>query len=85
VGVGDSIGRDETIVEVSSLELDVELPSPVTGTVAELLVSEGDTAAVGQVIARVNTGDGSDGGAAGVREPRGPLPRDEGDEAWSDA
>ncbi len=53
VKVGDSIKADETIVEISTDKVDLELPSPASGTVAELLVSEGDTVTVGQVIARI--------------------------------
>jgi len=53
VKVGDPIALDDTIVEISTDKVDLELPSPATGTVAELLVAEGDTVTVGQVIARI--------------------------------
>ncbi len=61
VKVGDQIKLDETIVEISTDKVDVELPSPASGTVTELLVEEGDTVTVGQVIARIAVGpaDGS--------------------------
>jgi multifunctional 2-oxoglutarate metabolism enzyme len=58
--VGDPIKVNDTIVEISTDKVDVELPSPASGTVAELLVAEGDTVTVGQVIARIALGD-SDG------------------------
>jgi 2-oxoglutarate decarboxylase len=59
--VGDPIKRDDTIVEISTDKVDVELPSPATGTVSEVLVEEGDTVTVGQVIARIAAEDeGSD-------------------------
>jgi multifunctional 2-oxoglutarate metabolism enzyme len=58
--VGDSIKVDDTIVEISTDKVDVELPSPATGTVSEILVEEGDTVTVGQVIARIVVG-ASDG------------------------
>jgi pyruvate/2-oxoglutarate dehydrogenase complex dihydrolipoamide acyltransferase (E2) component len=54
--VGDQIKVDETIVEISTDKVDVELPSPATGTVSEVLVAEGDTVTVGQVIARIAVG-----------------------------
>ena len=65
VKVGDTIKLDETIVEISTDKVDVELPSPAAGTVSELLVAEGDTVTVGQVIARITVedGGGSDGPA----------------------
>jgi 2-oxoglutarate decarboxylase len=58
--VGDPIKVDDTIVEISTDKVDVELPSPATGTVSEILVQEGDTVTVGQVIARIVVG-ASDG------------------------
>src|SRR5262249_19649648 len=59
VKVGDSIKLDDTIVEISTDKVDVELPSPASGTVAEILVEEGDTVTVGQVIARIAVGAGA--------------------------
>ncbi len=53
VSVGDPVRRDETIVEISAGEVDIMLPSPASGTVAEVLVAEGDPVTVGQVIARI--------------------------------
>jgi multifunctional 2-oxoglutarate metabolism enzyme len=52
--VGDSIKVDDTIVEISTDKVDVELPSPASGTVSEILVEEGETVTVGQVIARIS-------------------------------
>ncbi len=58
--VGDAIKRDDIIVEIATDKINVDLPSPATGTVSELLVEEGDTVTVGQVIARIAVGaDGS--------------------------
>src|SRR6185312_8292745 len=57
VRVGDHVKADATIVEISTDKVDVELPAPASGTVTELLVSEGDTVTVGQVIARIAIGD----------------------------
>jgi 2-oxoglutarate decarboxylase len=59
VKVGDAIKADDTIVEISTDKVDVELPSPASGTVSEILVEEGDTVTVGQVIARIAVGDGA--------------------------
>jgi multifunctional 2-oxoglutarate metabolism enzyme len=65
VKVGDPIKRDDTIVDISTDKVDVELPSPATGTVSEILAAEGDTVTVGQVIARIAVGDGATPAAAG--------------------
>ena len=72
VKVGDFIKLDDTIVEISTDKVDVELPSPASGTVTELLVEEGDTVTVGQVIARIAVGDGDGAtgdGATGDGDP----------------
>ena len=53
VAVGDFIKVDDTIVEISTDKVDVELPSPASGTVVEILAPEGETVTVGQVIARL--------------------------------
>ena len=38
---------DDTIVEISTDKVDLELPSPATGTVSEILIAEGETVTVG--------------------------------------
>jgi 2-oxoglutarate decarboxylase len=63
VKVGDFIKVDDTIVEISTDKVDVELPSPASGTVTEILVEEGETVTVGQVIARLAGGDEQSDGA----------------------
>ncbi len=60
--VGEEVKLNDTIVEISTDKVDVELPSPASGTVTEILVGEGDTVTVGQVIARIAVG-GEDGNA----------------------
>ena len=55
--VGDTVEVDEPIVEVSTDKVDSEVPSPVAGTILEILVGEDETVEVGTVIAVV--GDAS--------------------------
>ncbi|HKH78902.1 MAG TPA: biotin/lipoyl-containing protein, partial [Solirubrobacteraceae bacterium] len=69
--VGDRIGVNDTIVEISTDKVDVELPSPASGTVSEILVQEGDTVTVGQVIARIALGDGDGAAPASEGQPTG--------------
>ena len=45
--VGETISEDEVLVEISTDKVDTEVPSPVGGTILELLVAEGDTVEVG--------------------------------------
>ncbi|NBQ92541.1 MAG: 2-oxoglutarate dehydrogenase, E2 component, dihydrolipoamide succinyltransferase [Micrococcales bacterium] len=54
--VGDSVAIDEPLVEVSTDKVDTEIPSPVAGTLQQILVQEDETAAVGAVLAIVADG-----------------------------
>lgn len=45
--VGDQITEDEVLVEISTDKVDTEVPSPVSGTILEILVPEGETVEVG--------------------------------------
>ena len=58
---GDAVALDEPIASLETDKVAVEVNSPVAGTLAEQLFKEGDTVAVGAVIARV--GDGVVAGA----------------------
>ncbi|HEY4097849.1 MAG TPA: biotin/lipoyl-containing protein, partial [Baekduia sp.] len=59
VKVGDAVADGDTIVEISTDKVDMELPAPAAGTITELLVDEGATVVVGQVIARMQLGAGA--------------------------
>jgi pyruvate/2-oxoglutarate dehydrogenase complex dihydrolipoamide acyltransferase (E2) component len=54
VEVGDSIASDETICDISTDKIDTEVPAPVSGVVAELLVPVDTTVDVGTVLARIS-------------------------------
>ncbi len=51
--VGDTVAADEPLFEVSTDKVDTEVPSPISGTLTEIRVAEGDTVPVGTVIAVV--------------------------------
>ena len=57
--VGDSIARDEAIVEISTDKVDTEVPSPVAGVVSEILVGEGETIEVGTAMVMIASEDES--------------------------
>jgi 2-oxoglutarate dehydrogenase E1 component len=57
--VGDTVEADETVVEISTDKVDMELPAPASGTITEILAEEGDTVTVGQTIARMQAGPGA--------------------------
>ncbi len=54
VKVGEGVKQGDTVVEISTDKVDMELPAPVTGTVTEILAEEGETVTVGQVIGRMS-------------------------------
>jgi len=83
VKVGDFINLDDTIVEISTDKVDLELPSPASGTVTEILIEEGETVTVGEVIARIAAGEKQ---AAGAPASDGsPGPSAAGDESTAQA
>jgi len=55
--VGDEVEVDEPLLEVSTDKVDTEIPSPVAGTLIEILAEEDDTVEVGDVIARIGDAD----------------------------
>ena len=57
--VGDTVEFDDPLFEVSTDKIDSEIPSPVDGTLAEILVRAGETVGVGTVLARITTGNGA--------------------------
>ncbi len=54
VAKGDKINEDDTLLEIQNDKAVVEIPSPVTGTVEEILVEEGKVAIVGDVLIRLD-------------------------------
>jgi multifunctional 2-oxoglutarate metabolism enzyme len=69
--VGDPVEMNEGLVEISTDKVDAELPSPVAGTLAEILVQPDETVATGTVVCRIAPADKA-------RMPAGePAQRDE--------
>ncbi|HEI8412011.1 2-oxoglutarate dehydrogenase, E2 component, dihydrolipoamide succinyltransferase [Corynebacterium striatum] len=62
--VGDTVEVDEPLLEVSTDKVDTEIPSPVAGTLVEILADEDDTVDVGAVIARIGDGNAAQEQAA---------------------
>lgn len=51
---GDRVERDEALFEISTDKVDTEIPSPAAGTLAEILVEEGQTVPINTVVARID-------------------------------
>ncbi|MFD4961132.1 dihydrolipoamide acetyltransferase family protein [Microbacterium sp. NPDC058389] len=60
VAPGDTVAVNDVLVEIETAKSLVELPSPFSGTVGELLVAEGDTVDVGAPIITIASGAGVD-------------------------
>lgn len=67
--VGDSVAVDEALLEVSTDKVDTEVPSPIAGTIVEILFEEDDTVEVGDVIARIGDKNAAPAPAAPAPTP----------------
>lgn len=54
---GDRVKEDDVLFEVTTAKVSAEVPSPVAGTVKEILHHEGDTVPVGTVVAIIDLSD----------------------------
>jgi pyruvate dehydrogenase E2 component (dihydrolipoamide acetyltransferase) len=71
--VGDSVQRDEPLLEISTDKVDAEIPSPAAGVLTEILAKEGDTVAVNSVLARLGeAGEAGASAAAAAAAPAAP-------------
>jgi len=65
VKVGDSVKDGDTVVEISTDKVDMELPAPASGTITEILAADGEIVTVGQVIARMTADTAAAASGAG--------------------
>src|SRR5271165_1458060 len=73
VKVGDAVTAGQTVVEISTDKIDMELPAPTDGTITEILAGEGENVTVGQVIGRMRTAVPA--AADGHDQPVSPIAR----------
>ena len=55
--VGDSVNRDDLIVDIETDKVVLEVVAPATGTLSEVLKAEGDIVLSSEVIARIEEGE----------------------------
>ena len=53
--VGQSVERDEPVLEISTDKVDAEIPAPAAGTIVSIEVEEGETVEVGTIVAYIDT------------------------------
>src|SRR4051812_24064231 len=71
---GETVERDEPLFEVSTDKVDTEIPAPVSGVLADVLVQEGQTVGVNAVVARINDGGGASAPAPAAPAAEAPAP-----------
>ena len=72
--IGEQVAADEPLFEVSTDKVDTEVPSPIAGVLTEIRVQEGDTVAVGTVIAVVGDAGSAPAPAAAPAAAPAPTP-----------
>ena len=72
--VGDRVEVDEPLLEVSTDKVDTEIPSPVAGTLQEILAQEDDTVPVGADLAVIGDGDAPASGGDAPAAEQAPEP-----------
>ncbi|MGN6612708.1 MAG: 2-oxoglutarate dehydrogenase, E2 component, dihydrolipoamide succinyltransferase [Angustibacter sp.] len=79
--VGEQVEVDEPLLEVSTDKVDTEIPSPVAGTLQEVLVGEDETVPVGADLAVIGDGAAADGGADGGEQAPQEQPQQAAEQA----
>ncbi|HEX3607374.1 MAG TPA: biotin/lipoyl-binding carrier protein [Candidatus Dormibacteraeota bacterium] len=51
--VGQQVEEDDTLMILESMKMEIPVTTPVSGTITEILVSEGDVVQEGQTVAIV--------------------------------
>jgi pyruvate dehydrogenase E2 component (dihydrolipoyllysine-residue acetyltransferase) len=69
--VGERVGKDEPLFEISTDKVDAEIPSPVAGTLAKILATEGQTIAVHAIVAQIEA-SGDVASAPSTAQPKSP-------------
>lgn len=78
---GEKVERDESLLEITTDKVDSEVPSPESGVLSEIVVEEGETVEVGEVLARIETdAEAADEAAeeAGAEEEKKEAEEDKG-------
>ncbi len=78
VSVGDTVAKEDALLELESDKATMEVPSPAAGTVKEIKVSEGDKVSEGTVIMVF---DEAEGGDAPAKEEKKDAPKAEAPKA----
>ncbi|MCK0120242.1 MAG: 2-oxoglutarate dehydrogenase complex dihydrolipoyllysine-residue succinyltransferase [Yoonia sp.] len=67
---GDTVAVDEMLCELETDKVTVEVPSPIAGTLSEIVAAEGETVGVDALLAQISEGDAAPAPAAKKEEPK---------------
>ena len=70
---GDTVAKDEVLVELETDKVSIEVSAPEDGTLSEISAAEGDTVEIGALLGRVNSG-GAAATPAPAAAPAEPAP-----------
>ena len=54
VKIGDTVAKDQPLLEISTDKVDAEIPSPEAGRIVEILAKEGDTVPIEELLCRID-------------------------------
>jgi 2-oxoglutarate dehydrogenase E2 component (dihydrolipoamide succinyltransferase) len=75
--VGDAVGDGETLVELETDKVTLEVPAPAAGTLGEITAKEGDTVEVNALLGMLNEGEGAPAAAPAKDEKKEAAPAKE--------
>ncbi len=77
VSPGDSVDKEQSLMEIETDKAALEIPSPAGGVIREVHVKEGDTIKIGQLLVTIDDGAGGGEKAAEVKavEKEAPPPK----------
>ena len=81
VSPGDTVSPDDTILVLESDKASMEIPSEVSGTISEILISSGDEVITGQLLLKIEVADGPEKGEQIKEEVVAPEPEPKDDPA----
>ena len=75
IQVGGHVQKDESLLEVETDKVALDIPSPASGSLAEILIQEGETVPVGTLLARLDhhAESGADDAVTTIASPQKPV------------
>ncbi|TWT30447.1 Dihydrolipoyllysine-residue acetyltransferase component of pyruvate dehydrogenase complex [Posidoniimonas corsicana] len=77
VSEGDTVDKDQDLLEIETDKATMPVPSPEAGTITKILVAEGDTVEVGKALFEIEAGGGAAPAPAAPKEEPKPEPKPE--------